>query len=350
MAENTQSPTGQAPAGQAPAEDPSKKAARPVVPAKSDAAAALARAVAGARPAADLRPAGEAAEAPARPAPARPAAAPSAPAPRTALGPALRRYGAQAALVAVALGLGFAAGTRGERSDAVPAWAEAAQASARQGQEEVARLSGDVRSLKASVEALREGVDKGRGDGGRHAAALDRLERADKAAQASAQDAAARLARLAEQLDRLERMEADPARFAGLTERLDRIERQAATVRAAAAEPVQTGALQPAAERQPEVKAAEARAPETRAPETRAPETRTADAKAPDPRTVPVEGWVLRDVYDGLALVESRNKRLHEVAPGQSLPGVGRVEAIERRGKAWFVVTQKGVIGMDRWW
>ncbi len=345
MAENTQSPTGQAPAGQAPAEDPSKKAARPVVPAKSDAAAALARAVAGARPAADLRPAGEAAEAPARPAPARPAAAPSAPAPRTALSPALRRYGAQAALVAVALGLGFAAGTQGERPDAVPAWAEAAQASARQGQEEVARLSGDVRSLKATVDALREGVDKGRGDAGRHAAALDRLERADKAAQASAQDAAARLARLAEQLDRLERMEADPARFAGLAERLDRIERHAAALKVAAPEPVQTGALQPAAERQPEAKAAEARAPETRAPETR-----TADAKAPHPRTVPVEGWVLRDVYDGLALVESRNKRLHEVAPGQSLPGVGRVEAIERRGKAWFVVTQKGVIGMDRWW
>jgi TolA-binding protein len=200
----------------------------------------------------------------------------------------------------------------------------------------MARLSGDVRSLKASVEALREGVDKGRGEAGRHAAALDRLERADKAAQTSAQDAAARLARLAEQLDRLERMEADPARFAGLTERLDRIERQAATLKATAPEPVQTGALQPPSpERQPEAKA---------------PETRTADAKAPDPRTIPVEGWVLRDVYDGMALVESRNKRLHEVAPGQSLPGVGRIEAIERRGKAWFVVTQKGVIGMDRWW
>ena len=74
----------------------------------------------------------------------------------------------------------------------------------------------------------------------------------------------------------------------------------------------------------------------------------------PDPKTaskdVPLEGWVLHDVQRGIALVESRNGRLHEVAAGQTLPSVGRVEAIERRGRAWVVVTSKGIIGAAGRW
>jgi hypothetical protein len=74
----------------------------------------------------------------------------------------------------------------------------------------------------------------------------------------------------------------------------------------------------------------------------------------PDPKVatkhVPVEGWILREVYDGAALVEARNGRLHEVVPGQNLPSVGRIEGIERRGKAWVVVTSKGFIGPPERW
>ena len=68
------------------------------------------------------------------------------------------------------------------------------------------------------------------------------------------------------------------------------------------------------------------------------------------PKEMPVEGWVLRDVYGGVALVESRNGRLHEVVPGTKLPNVGRVEAIERRGRTWVVVTSKGIIGVPERW
>jgi hypothetical protein len=57
-----------------------------------------------------------------------------------------------------------------------------------------------------------------------------------------------------------------------------------------------------------------------------------------------VEGWVLHEVHNGTALIESRNGRLVEVAQGEMVPGVGRVEAIERRGKRWVVVTPKGAI------
>lgn len=73
------------------------------------------------------------------------------------------------------------------------------------------------------------------------------------------------------------------------------------------------------------------------------------EAPAPKPvKSDPVDGWVLREVYNGAALVESRNRRLYEVMPGGVLPGVGKVEAIERRGTRWVVLTDKGFIGTYR--
>lgn len=65
-------------------------------------------------------------------------------------------------------------------------------------------------------------------------------------------------------------------------------------------------------------------------------------------RTEPVEGWVLREVYNGSALVESRSRGIYEVMPGNTIPGAGRVEAIERRGGRWVVVTDKGLISTYR--
>ena len=54
-------------------------------------------------------------------------------------------------------------------------------------------------------------------------------------------------------------------------------------------------------------------------------------------------GYVLRDVFDGKALVESRSS-LALVAPGSNLDGAGQVESIERRGDAWVVKTTHGII------
>ena len=54
-------------------------------------------------------------------------------------------------------------------------------------------------------------------------------------------------------------------------------------------------------------------------------------------------GYVLRDVFDGKALVESRSS-LALVAPGSTLDGAGQVESIERRGDAWVVKTTHGII------
>jgi hypothetical protein len=82
-------------------------------------------------------------------------------------------------------------------------------------------------------------------------------------------------------------------------------------------------------------------------------ETTGSISDAPSPiATVPVappviipvvEGWVLRNVYGGSALVEGR-PGLIQVMPGDSLPGVGRVETIKREGGRWVVVTTRGLI------
>jgi len=56
-----------------------------------------------------------------------------------------------------------------------------------------------------------------------------------------------------------------------------------------------------------------------------------------------VEGWILRDVANGSALIESRGG-MYEVYAGDPLPGLGRVDAIRRQDGRWVVVTSKGLI------
>ena len=58
----------------------------------------------------------------------------------------------------------------------------------------------------------------------------------------------------------------------------------------------------------------------------------------------PLQGYALRGVEGGIALVDGPTGRLHLQA-GMMLPGIGRVVAIERRAGQWMVVTQEGIIG-----
>lgn len=53
--------------------------------------------------------------------------------------------------------------------------------------------------------------------------------------------------------------------------------------------------------------------------------------------------WVVRDVYDGIALVEGPMGAV-EVMPGDMLPGAGVVKSIERRDGGWVVVTSHGLV------
>jgi hypothetical protein len=56
-----------------------------------------------------------------------------------------------------------------------------------------------------------------------------------------------------------------------------------------------------------------------------------------------LEGWVLRDVANGGALIEGR-RGIFEVYAGDPVPGLGRVDAIRRQDGRWVVVTSRGLI------
>jgi hypothetical protein len=56
-----------------------------------------------------------------------------------------------------------------------------------------------------------------------------------------------------------------------------------------------------------------------------------------------LDGWVLRDVRRGGALIEGR-AGLYEVYAGDPVPGLGRVDAIRKQDGRWVVVTTKGLV------
>ena len=68
-----------------------------------------------------------------------------------------------------------------------------------------------------------------------------------------------------------------------------------------------------------------------------------APAKTEVARLPTVEGWVLRDVAYGGALIEGR-RGVYEVYAGDPVPGLGRVDAIRRQDGRWVVVTSRGLI------
>ena len=246
---------------------------------------------------------------------------------------AFRRPAAQAAAVLVTIGTGwlgaqaFATAGPSNAEATNRQWAETAQA-LRQGQNDVVRLTGDIKALKVAIDALKESVDRSKADLlTRQSQMMERIER-------SPGDAGARFSKVGEQLDRIETIAKDPGvKLAALTERFDRMERQMTTLQSAAAKPTAAAPAVPAPVEGPA--------------QTGSVETKPAEPK-PVVRDVQLEGWVLHEVYDGVALIEGRNRRLYEVSQGGNIPGVGPVEAIERRGKRWVVLTPKGFIGSER--
>lgn len=63
----------------------------------------------------------------------------------------------------------------------------------------------------------------------------------------------------------------------------------------------------------------------------------------------PAGEWALREVLDGVAVIEDRKRRILEVSRGDVVPGLGRVEAVEKRARTWVVVTKQGVVVPQGW-
>ena len=200
-----------------------------------------------------------------------------------------RRLSALAAVVALAVVAGALGGGLLTASLSQVAGDGAANAGKAALEASVARIDADILALRASVE---------------HTAQLG----------------VALSSKTSDRLDKVEKAQAEPlAKLAKLSEAVDKL-------RVAAVAP-------------PAVAAAPAAAKEVTgsiAPPAAAPKLEIA-------RLPTVEGWVLRDIANGSALIEGRHG-MYEVYAGDPVPGLGRVEAIRRQDGRWVVVTSKGLI------
>lgn len=240
---------------------------------------------------------------------------------------------AAAVLIALAMGIGYGVGVTGRAAegDAASAtrWLEA-MSDLRVTHQEVAKLATELRTIRVSVESIKSERDKGRGELlSKQAQLSERLER-------SMQDSGTRMGRLSEQLERLDKTVRDPARLAGLAERLDKLERTTPAPAPTPTPPPKPVASAPATATGP------AAAPDVAQTGSIA-ETKPVKPE-PDPRKTQIEGYYVRDYDEGFALIETKGGRYIDVAVGYTVPGIGRVETIERRGRHWVVTTAKGYI------
>ncbi|WP_342162811.1 hypothetical protein [Methylobacterium sp. SD21] len=219
---------------------------------------------------------------------------------------------------ALALGamLGFGAASRDQGSTAaVASLASAIDA----GRSDTAKLAATLAKLDQNVGELRAVTDSVRKESGGRSL-NEKIAQLDRSLTA-------KLASLNEKIDQAEKEHA--ARIAALTPRPV----------AAKAEPTQTGSLA-----EPREIKADAKPIETKVQPQPEPVKAAAPAKPPV-----LEQYALRDVFDGAAIIENRSRRLFQVMPGDTLPGAGRVEAIERQGRQWVVVTRQGFVTPKEW-
>ncbi|WP_408902864.1 hypothetical protein [Methylobacterium radiotolerans] len=173
--------------------------------------------------------------------------------------------------------------------------------------EDVARLSGTAGGSTDALARIREQLDAAAGMATRtEASAADRGDRLEKLLSA----------RFAEAKADRERSERDFGSSLGsIAEKIGKaVPSAAATTPAAVVQPATTGAIPHA-------------------------------VTAPDQ----VTDWALREVQDGVAVIEDRKHRVLEIAKGDVVPGLGRVESVERRGRDWVVTTGKGAIVPRDW-
>jgi hypothetical protein len=185
----------------------------------------------------------------------------------------------------------------------------------------VARIDADILALKASVEQnAKLGVTQ-------FNKTSDRFEKVEKAQV----EPAAKLAKLSDEVGKLRAAHAAAAIPAPAP---------VAAAPVAAAAPAQAAAAAPAMSVVPKDVTGSVTPPAAAA----VPPAIAATAAKPEAARLPtVEGWVLRDVGHGGALIESR-RGIFEIYAGDSIPGVGRVDAIRKQDGRWVVVTSKGLI------
>jgi hypothetical protein len=133
-----------------------------------------------------------------------------------------------------------------------------------------------------------------------------------------------------DRLDKVEKAELEPlAKLAKLSEQVEKLHATPPAPVAAAAPPPPapkevTGSITPQAA-------------------TAATGPKVADVKSEVGRLPTIEGWILRDVANGGALIEGR-QGIFEVYAGDLVPGLGRIDAVRRQDGHWVVVTSRGLV------
>jgi hypothetical protein len=202
-----------------------------------------------------------------------------------------RRFSALAAMVALAALTGALAGALATAALSHVAGGELARAENSALQASVARIEADIQALASNVEhTSKTGI--------------------------------AQFNKTSERLDKLEKAQAEPvAKIAKLSEATDKLHATPPAPPAtpvAAAQPDVTGSIGPA-------------------------KTTPLPPKLEIPRLPTLEGWVLRDVSHGSALIEGK-RGYYVVYAGDDVPGLGRVDGIRRQDGHWVVVTSKGLV------
>ncbi|MBR0756743.1 hypothetical protein JQ604_31580 [Bradyrhizobium jicamae] len=217
-----------------------------------------------------------------------------------------RRFAAMAAMVALATVAGAIGGALATASfgqpnggAAVAATKDAAATRADAVEASIARIDSELLALKASVE---------------HSTKMGMSQ----------------FNKTSDRLDKVEKAQAEPlARIAKLSESVDKLRATPPAV------PAPVAAAAPAAARDVTGTVTQ--------PATTTAAAAPAPAKPEVGRLPTVEGWVLRDVANGGALIEGR-QGIFEVYAGDPVPGLGRVDAIRKQDGRWVVVTSKGLV------
>jgi tetrahydromethanopterin S-methyltransferase subunit G len=187
---------------------------------------------------------------------------------------------------------------------------------------------------------------------------LDQIEheygaRLDKLGERVDQDSSSRFADIAVRLDKLEKKAASPAtpgsEFADVVARLDKLEKRVAVAAAPASEFADITTRLNKLEKRAAVPATSSAnplppaAPKQSSLMARAEPSTPNEIARPDSPGPLLRDYRVEDVRDGIAVVDSRYGP-QSVAPGDFIPGAGRVLRIERRGGDWIVLTSRGVI------
>ena len=263
-------------------------------------------------------------------------------------------YGSYVAVAACILGFAWVAGSyfSGGQSPAAKTVAPQERAERTEMLRTAQKMAEDIQALKDNVETLRAAQSQSEKD----ATALEDLKTRLDAVKT---ETGASIADLA---GKIEQMQGEPAAILSqIIARLDRIEHQIAAPSTTASLGAASAPGGAAAQKQGQIAAAPAKPPleyvhgqrnaggsgdaidlsqNAAAQGVPRPIGNLAPAAS---RPQLISNWVVRDVYNGVALIESPRGSI-EVVPGDIIPGAGTVKSIERRGAGWVVITNRGLV------